>query len=73
VLPPFTGAAVKVTFVPWHTALGGLADMLTLTASTGFTVIVMMFEVAGLLLRQPLALDVMTQLTASPLFSDELV
>jgi hypothetical protein len=46
VLPPFVGVAVKVTAVP---AQAGLADgaMLTLAERIGFTVNVIVLEVAG--------------------------
>jgi hypothetical protein len=42
-----TGVAVKVTEVPWH-MLFWLATITTLTGNRGFTVIVTVFEVAGL-------------------------
>ena len=65
VVPPFVGVAVKVTEVPEHT---GLADAAieTLTGRFGFTVMVTVFEVAGLPVGQ-VALDVKTQETTSPL------
>ena len=39
---------MKVTFVPGHIAPAGLAAMLTLAVRFGFTVIVIIFDVAGL-------------------------
>jgi hypothetical protein len=42
------GVAVNVTLVPSHIVVPGLAAMLTLTGRFGFTVIVTVFEVAGL-------------------------
>ena len=55
-----TGVAVKVTWVPAHT---GFADTATdtLTRSNGFTVMVIVFEVAGFPVVQ-VSLDVKTQL-----------
>jgi hypothetical protein len=47
VVPPFTGVAVKVTDVPAHTEFAD-ASMETLTGCEGVTIIVTMFEVAGL-------------------------
>jgi hypothetical protein len=41
--PPLTGVAVKVTALPEHTGLAE-ADILTLTGSCGFTVIVAVDE-----------------------------
>jgi hypothetical protein len=63
--PPFVGVAVNVTEVPEQT---GFADGATetLTGRIGFTVMVTVFEVAGLPDRQ-VALDVRTQVIASPL------
>ena len=43
---------MKVTFVPEQTAPEGLAEILTLAAAFGFTVIVMLFDVAGLPVAQ---------------------
>ena len=61
--PPFTGVAVKVTELPVQTGFAeGVTD--TLTASSGFTFMVTVFEVAGLPLGQ-VALEVSTQITAS--------
>ena len=67
-MPPFVGVAVKVTLVPEHIAPVGLAAMLTLAATDVFTVIVMLFDVAG----EPVAherLEVITQVIISPLAS----
>ena len=60
------GTAVNVTFVPAHIVLEGLADITTLTGRFGFTVIVIVFDVAGFPVAQ-VALDVNTQVTKSPL------
>jgi len=46
-LPPLTGVAVKLTLVPVHTGLAE-AVMLTDTGRPGMTLIVTVFEVAGL-------------------------
>ena len=51
------GVAVKVTEVPAQMVVPGLAAMLTLTGRFGLTVIVRVFEVAGLPVAQ-VALDV---------------
>ena len=63
VVPPLTGEAVKMTEVPAQT---GFADgeAVTLTGSSGFTVMVTVFELAGLPVEQ-VALDESTQRTAS--------
>ena len=61
--PPFTGVAVKVTVAPAHTGLAEAA-METLAVNNGFTVIVMILEVAGLLVAQS-ALEVKSQETIS--------
>ena len=60
------GVAVNVTPVPVQIVVA-LAAMLTLTGKFGFTVIVMLLDVAGLPLVQ-VALDVNTQVTVLPLF-----
>ena len=57
VVPPLVGVAVKVTEVPAQMVVPGLAAMLTLTGRFGLTVIVRVFEVAGLPVAQ-VALDV---------------
>ena len=56
--------AVKVTLVPEHIVVPGLAAMLTLTGRFGFTVIVRVFDVAGDPVAQ-VAFDVTTQVMAS--------
>ena len=58
-----TGVAVKVTEVPAHTGFAEAA-IETLTGSSGFTVMVTVFEVAGLPVGQ-VALEVSTQVMAS--------
>ena len=61
--PPLTGVAVKVTKVPAQTGFAeGVA--VTLTARSGFTFMVTVFEVAGLPVAQ-MAFEVRTQITAS--------
>ena len=70
-VPPLTGVAVKVTELPVQTAPGGEADILTLTGSTGFTVIVTGLEVAGFPDTQ-VKEDVITTVTIS-LFESVLV
>jgi hypothetical protein len=62
-VPPLVGVAVNVTEVPAQTLLAEGDDAM-LTGTTGFTVMVIGLEVAGLLLTQ-FALDVSTQLTTS--------
>ena len=54
------GVAVKVTLVPAQIVPAGLAAMLTLAATFALTVIVIIFEVAGLPVTQA-ALLVITQ------------
>ena len=58
------GVAVKVTLVPEHMVVA-VAEMLMLTGRFGFTVMVIVFEVAGLPVAQ-VALDVITQVTVLP-------
>ena len=62
--PPLVGVAVKVTEVSEQT---GFADAATdtLTGSNGFTVMVMVFEVAGLPVGQ-VALEVKTHAMVFP-------
>ena len=63
VVPPFVGVAIKVTKVPEQTGFAEAATE-TLTGSSGFTVMVTVFEVAGLPVGH-VALEVNTQVTAS--------
>ena len=63
-VPPFVGVAVKVTDVPAQTGLADAA-MVTLTGSSGFTVMVTVLELAGLPMVH-VSLDVSTQVTALP-------
>ena len=60
-----TGVAVNVTEVPAQTGLA-LAEIDTLTGRSGFTVMVKVFDVAGLPVAQ-VALLVSAQVIASPL------
>ena len=46
-MPPFVGVAVKVTLVPEHIAPEGFAAILTLAGKLEFTIIVIVFDVAG--------------------------
>lgn len=67
-VPPFAGVAVNVTEVPSHIEMPGLAPMLTLAGTLGFTVMVMVLDVAG----EPVAqvrLLVMLHVMLSPLAS----
>jgi hypothetical protein len=71
VVPPFTGAAVNVTEEPAQTVFDG-QDILRPAVTFGLTVIVIVFDVAGLFDTQA-SLDVNMQLTASPLVKAELL
>jgi hypothetical protein len=62
------GVAVKVTEVPEQIAPEGTAAMLTLAGRFGLTVIVIVFDVAGLPVAQ-VAFDVITTVIASVLAS----
>ena len=68
--PPLVGVAVNVTLVPEQIVVA-VAEMLMLTGRFGFTVMVMVFEVAGLPVAQ-VALEVITQVTVLP-FANELL
>ena len=46
-VPPFEGVAVNVTETPSHIEMLGLASMLTLAGTFGFTVMVTVLDVAG--------------------------
>ena len=61
--PPFVCVAVKVTEAPVQTGFAEAATE-TLTGSNGFTVMVTVFDVAGLPVGH-VALEVRTQVTAS--------
>ena len=61
--PPLTGVAVKVTKVPAHTDPADAA-MEILTGRSGLTVIVTVFDVAGLPVGHTV-LDISVQVTAS--------
>ena len=60
------GVAVNVTVSPAQTVVA-LAAMLTLAVSVGFTVIVMLLEVAGEPVKQGDAVEVISTVTISPL------
>ena len=47
-VPPFVGIAVNVTLVPAHTVVAGLAEIPIVAVTFGLTVIVILFDVAGL-------------------------
>ena len=68
-LPPFVGVAVKVTFVPAQIVFEGDAAIETLAVTFAFTVIVIAVDVAGLPFTQ-VALEVITQVIALPLFNE---
>jgi hypothetical protein len=63
-LPPLIGVAVKVTEVPAQTAPAGRAAMFTPACKSGFTVIMMEFDVAGVKHGKS---EVITTVIASPL------
>jgi hypothetical protein len=65
VVPPLVGTAVKVTLVPEQIVVAD-AEMLTLAGRFGLTVMVTVFDVAGLPVAQ-VAFDVITQVTVFPL------
>ena len=64
-VPPLVGVAVNITDVPEQTGFAE-AVMATLTAETGLTAMVIVFDVAGFPDGQPM-FDVRTQLTVFPL------
>ena len=66
------GVAVKVTLVPAQMVDPGLAAIETLTGSEEFTVILIVFDVAGLPVAQVI-LEVSVQYTLSPVASEALV
>ena len=66
-VPPLMEFAEKVTGVPAQMAPEGEADILTLAGNNGFTVIVIILDVAGLPVWQVL-LEVRIQDIISPLF-----
>jgi hypothetical protein len=65
VVPPFVGVAVNVTLVPEQMVVAE-AEILTLTGRFGFTVMVTVFDVAGLPVAH-VALEVITHITVLPL------
>ena len=68
-VPPLIGVALKVTVVPAQIAPVGETEILTLAGNNGFTVIVMLLDIAGLPVAQ-MAVDVICTLIVSPLTSD---
>ena len=65
------GVAVNVTLVPMQIVLPGLAAILTEGVTSGFTVMVIAFDVPVVGLAQAKE-DVITQVTTSPFASDAL-
>ena len=63
-VPPLIGVAVKFTEVPAQIVFAS-GDMEIPAGSRGFTIMLTVFEVAGLPLAQT-AFDVSTHVTASP-------
>lgn len=70
VVPPLVGVAVKVTLVPEQMVALGDALTVTLGVTFGDTVIVTVFEVAGLPETQG-KLELITHVTTSLLFKEE--
>ena len=64
-VPPFVGLAVKITDVPLQTVVTGVVITI-LTGFTVFSIIVIVFEVAGLPVGQAI-FEFITQVTRSPL------
>ena len=64
--PPFVGVAVNTTVVPKQTTFPGSAAILTLAGKSGFTVMAMTLDVAGLFVVHSDTFDVSTTLIASP-------
>jgi len=63
-VPPFIGNALNVTNVPAHTWIFDV-EMVRLTGNTGFTIMDIVFDVAGLPLAHA-AFEVRIQVTKSP-------
>jgi hypothetical protein len=63
-IPPLIGVAVNVTLAPGHIAPTGFAAIVTLTGKFGLTVMVIVFEVAGLPVAQ-IAFEVSIHVTKS--------
>ena len=64
VVPPFVGVAVKITGLPAHTGFKE-GVIFTETGNTGLTIMIILFEVSGLLEAQ-VSTDVRIQETWSP-------
>ena len=59
--------AVKVTLVPAHIILSASLEVIvTLAGNNGLTVVVISDDVAGLPVKQGVALEVITTITTSP-------
>ena len=65
-VPPLVGMAVKITGVPSQIAPDGEAEIFTLAGSKGFTVMVIILDVAGLPVAQ-VAVEVIFTEIGSPL------
>ena len=65
-IPPWVGVAVNVTDVPAQTGFAE-GETETLTGRLGLTIIVIVFDVAGLLEMQTVIEEVRIQVTWSPL------
>jgi hypothetical protein len=63
-VPPLTSVAVKVTEVPAQTGFAE-AEIETLTGRVGLTVIIIVFDVAGLFVTQTVSEEVRMQDTRS--------
>ncbi len=71
--PPLVGVAVNVTLVPAQIVLSASLDaMLTAGVKFGFTVVVMVFDVAGEPVAQ-VALEVITTETCWPLVNADVL
>ena len=71
-MPPLVGVAVNVTDVPEQIVFPGIAEILTLAVTLGFTVITIAFDVAGFPVTQE-ALEVISQVMLFPFVKAELV
>lgn len=67
-VPPFVGVAVNVTDVPAQIVVL-VAVIETAGVNTGFTAILIAFDVAGEPIKQEVALEVISTVTEAPLVS----
>jgi len=70
-VPVPVAVAEKVTGVPAHTVVTGLAAMVTAGVNTGFTAILIVLDVAEAAVKQVDPLILIEQVTISPLTSVE--